>query len=180
MVVGHEAEQLKAALRKRLGLCFAVQEPQLGTGHALLQTEPLLRGARGTLVLLSGDVPLLGAATLARLVGSARGAAGGGDGPDRSRRQPVRLRPNRSRKRAHRRASSSTRTPSPTERAIARDQQRHLRLRPCAALRRAAVRLAPTNAQGEYYLPDLVADLPVARAAGRDGHARRTRARFWA
>ena len=70
VVVGHQADQLKAALAKRLGLGFAVQEPQLGTGHALLQAEPLLRDARGTLVLLSGDVPLLRAETLGVLVRS--------------------------------------------------------------------------------------------------------------
>src|SRR5438045_2634549 len=68
VVVGHQADQVKSALGKRLGLSFALQEPQLGTGHALLQVEPLLRDASGTLVLLSGDVPLLRAETLASLV----------------------------------------------------------------------------------------------------------------
>ena len=68
LVVGHQAEQLKDALHIRPGLSFASQEPQLGTGHALLQAEPLLQGASGTLVLLSGDVPLLRAESLVRLV----------------------------------------------------------------------------------------------------------------
>src|SRR5204863_5581387 len=68
IVVGHQADQVKEALGKRLGLAFALQEPQLGTGHALLEAEPLLRDATGTLVLLSGDVPLLRAETLAALV----------------------------------------------------------------------------------------------------------------
>jgi bifunctional UDP-N-acetylglucosamine pyrophosphorylase / glucosamine-1-phosphate N-acetyltransferase len=68
VVVGHEADRLKAALRIRLGLRFALQEPQLGTGHALLQAESVLKGATGTLVLLSGDVPLLRPGTLAELV----------------------------------------------------------------------------------------------------------------
>src|SRR3954471_12746312 len=68
IVVGHQAEQLKEAIGKRLGLAFAFQEPQLGTGHALLQTERLLQGARGTLLLLSGDVPLLRRGTLERLL----------------------------------------------------------------------------------------------------------------
>lgn len=68
VVVGHEAEAVKDALGKRLGLRFALQEPQLGTGHALLQAEPMLAGARGTLVLLSGDVPLLRGDTLRSLV----------------------------------------------------------------------------------------------------------------
>src|SRR6185436_10444095 len=77
MVVGHEGDRLKQAIGKRLGLSFALQEPQLGTGHALLQAEDALRGARGTLVLLYGDVPLLRASTLAELVRTheERGAA---------------------------------------------------------------------------------------------------------
>ena len=41
VVVGHQAEQLRGAIGKRLGLAFATQEPQLGTGHAVLQTERL-------------------------------------------------------------------------------------------------------------------------------------------
>jgi bifunctional UDP-N-acetylglucosamine pyrophosphorylase/glucosamine-1-phosphate N-acetyltransferase len=44
-----------------------VQEPQLGTAHALLQAEPALAGKRGTLILLSGDVPLLTESTLKTL-----------------------------------------------------------------------------------------------------------------
>jgi bifunctional UDP-N-acetylglucosamine pyrophosphorylase / glucosamine-1-phosphate N-acetyltransferase len=47
---------------------FVVQEPQLGTGHALLQTAPVLRGLRGTVILLSADVPLLTRGTLEGLV----------------------------------------------------------------------------------------------------------------
>jgi bifunctional UDP-N-acetylglucosamine pyrophosphorylase/glucosamine-1-phosphate N-acetyltransferase len=46
---------------------FAVQDVQRGTAHALLQAEPFLRGRTGTLVMLSGDVPLLTEATLKRL-----------------------------------------------------------------------------------------------------------------
>jgi bifunctional UDP-N-acetylglucosamine pyrophosphorylase / glucosamine-1-phosphate N-acetyltransferase len=68
IIIGYQAGQLKDALHSRPGLSFAVQEPQLGTGHALLQAEPHLKGASGTLVLLSGDVPLLRAASLAALV----------------------------------------------------------------------------------------------------------------
>ena len=59
VVIGHEAERLKEAVAERPGLTFAVQEPQLGTGHALLQAEPALAGATGTVLLLSGDVPLI-------------------------------------------------------------------------------------------------------------------------
>jgi bifunctional N-acetylglucosamine-1-phosphate-uridyltransferase/glucosamine-1-phosphate-acetyltransferase GlmU-like protein len=69
VVVGHMADAVRAALAKRMGLAFALQEPQLGTGHALLQVEPHLARASGTLVLLSGDVPLLRGDTLRALVG---------------------------------------------------------------------------------------------------------------
>jgi len=67
IVIGHEAEAVKSALRGRENITFVVQEPQLGTAHALLQAEPALRGATGMLILLSGDVPLLTAETLKRL-----------------------------------------------------------------------------------------------------------------
>jgi bifunctional UDP-N-acetylglucosamine pyrophosphorylase/glucosamine-1-phosphate N-acetyltransferase len=68
VVIGHHADTLKAALAGREGLTFVVQEPQLGTAHAVMTTEPVLRDRTGTLVLLSGDVPLLSAQTLQRLV----------------------------------------------------------------------------------------------------------------
>jgi len=68
IVVGHQAEEVKRALVSRPGLTFVVQEPQLGTAHALLTAEPPLAGKRGTLVLLSGDVPLLRPETLSTLV----------------------------------------------------------------------------------------------------------------
>lgn len=68
LVVGHQAERVKSALREHSDLTFVVQEPQLGTGHALLTTEPVLEHAAGTLVLLSGDVPLLSPQTLQALL----------------------------------------------------------------------------------------------------------------
>jgi len=68
LVVGHQAEMLTSALARHSGLSFVVQKPQLGTAHALLTTEPALRGQTGTLVLLSGDVPLLSSKTLQTLV----------------------------------------------------------------------------------------------------------------
>ena len=68
VIVGHLADEVRRALPERLGLRFALQEPQLGTGHALLQAEPHLAGAHGTVVLLSGDVPLLRPATLRALL----------------------------------------------------------------------------------------------------------------
>ncbi|MGH9374287.1 MAG: bifunctional UDP-N-acetylglucosamine diphosphorylase/glucosamine-1-phosphate N-acetyltransferase GlmU [Vicinamibacterales bacterium] len=68
VVHGHMANAVETALNGRPGLKFALQEPQLGTGHALLQAESALKGAQGTLVLLSGDVPLLRPETLQALV----------------------------------------------------------------------------------------------------------------
>jgi bifunctional UDP-N-acetylglucosamine pyrophosphorylase/glucosamine-1-phosphate N-acetyltransferase len=68
VVTGHQALIVQAALAGNEGLTFVVQEPQLGTAHALLTTELALRNAKGTVVLLSGDVPLLSPATLKTLL----------------------------------------------------------------------------------------------------------------
>jgi bifunctional UDP-N-acetylglucosamine pyrophosphorylase/glucosamine-1-phosphate N-acetyltransferase len=68
VVIGHQSKAVEAALSRHSGLTFVVQQPQLGTGHALCVTEPVLCQSKGTLVLLSGDVPLLTANTLKTLV----------------------------------------------------------------------------------------------------------------
>ena len=68
IVIGHQAERIRASLSEHKGLRFAVQVEQLGTGHALLQAMPLLRNQCGTLVVLSGDVPLIQPSTLQRLL----------------------------------------------------------------------------------------------------------------
>jgi bifunctional UDP-N-acetylglucosamine pyrophosphorylase/glucosamine-1-phosphate N-acetyltransferase len=68
IVVGHQADTLKATLSGQSGLTFVVQEPQLGTAHALLATERAFLGMSGTVILLSGDVPLLSAETLQNLL----------------------------------------------------------------------------------------------------------------
>jgi bifunctional UDP-N-acetylglucosamine pyrophosphorylase/glucosamine-1-phosphate N-acetyltransferase len=60
IVVGHMAESVRTATATRWpGVKMVVQEPQFGTAHALMQTEPVLKGQTGTVVLLYGDVPLL-------------------------------------------------------------------------------------------------------------------------
>jgi len=74
LIVGHQAEAVQSRLAAQRDLQFAVQQPQLGTAHALQQAEAALKGATGTLVLLSGDVPLLTPNTLHRLVDVHRGA----------------------------------------------------------------------------------------------------------
>jgi bifunctional UDP-N-acetylglucosamine pyrophosphorylase/glucosamine-1-phosphate N-acetyltransferase len=68
LVVGHGADSVKQSLAKRNRLQFVTQEQQLGTGHALLQTRPLLEGKTGSVVLLSGDVPLLSVDALKALL----------------------------------------------------------------------------------------------------------------
>ena len=66
VVVGHQAARVEETCG-RPGLDFVLQEPQLGTGHAVQVAMPTLRGG-GHTVILAGDVPLLRPATLGRLV----------------------------------------------------------------------------------------------------------------
>lgn len=79
VVVGHQAELVRQRLGDRAHVEFVAQDlgQGQGTAHALQQTERLLQGRKGTLVLLSGDVPLLRPATLQRLAAAhvAAGAA---------------------------------------------------------------------------------------------------------
>ncbi|MCB1183402.1 NTP transferase domain-containing protein [bacterium] len=65
VVVGHEADLVRATCG-RPGLDFALQQPQLGTGHAVQVAMPQVR-AGGWTVVLAGDVPLLRRETLRRL-----------------------------------------------------------------------------------------------------------------
>src|SRR6188768_4461518 len=66
VVVGDGREQLEKALAGRA--TFALQEPQLGTGHAVQQAEAALEGFAGDVLVLYGDVPLVRAATMRALV----------------------------------------------------------------------------------------------------------------
>ena len=68
VVVGHQRDAVQEAIGNRAR--FAVQEQQLGTGHAVLQTAPALekQGAGKRVLILSGDVPLTRPQTLERLV----------------------------------------------------------------------------------------------------------------
>ena len=70
IVVGHGAEQVRSTYSDRPDLQFVLQELQLGTGHAVQQSLPLLADGVPTLVLY-GDVPLVRAATLRSLVEAA-------------------------------------------------------------------------------------------------------------
>ncbi|MBS0340240.1 MAG: bifunctional UDP-N-acetylglucosamine diphosphorylase/glucosamine-1-phosphate N-acetyltransferase GlmU [Proteobacteria bacterium] len=75
VVTGHGAHEVETALAAAFAdapLEFARQVPQLGTGHAVQQAEALLDND-GTTVVLSGDVPLIGAQTLQALVAASAG-----------------------------------------------------------------------------------------------------------
>ncbi len=62
-VIGHQADRIQESL-KGLPIHFALQEEQLGTGHAVLQAAPFLRKFKGTVLILCGDVPLVKGETL--------------------------------------------------------------------------------------------------------------------
>lgn len=64
-IVGHGAEQVKAQLGERSE--YALQAEQLGTGHAVLQAASFLEGKKGTTLVISGDTPLLTTETLNNL-----------------------------------------------------------------------------------------------------------------
>ena len=64
VVIGHQRESVQKSIGDRAR--FAVQEPQLGTGHAVMQAAPLVD--RRTVLILSGDVPLTRPETLRRLI----------------------------------------------------------------------------------------------------------------
>ena len=154
LVLGHGADEVRAWFAHASDLQFVVQEPQLGTGHALLQARPVLEGKGGRVLLLSGDVPLLTAGSVrglleaqatqraAVVVATARVANPFGYG--RIVRNDGRL----TRIVEHRDASEG-------ERAI--DEINSgvyvFELEPLFA---ALARVGSANAQGEYYLPDLV------------------------
>lgn len=62
MVVGHEAELVEAMVGEQAQM--ALQAEQLGTGHAVMQTEAVLKDFCGTVMIICGDTPLLEAAEL--------------------------------------------------------------------------------------------------------------------
>jgi bifunctional UDP-N-acetylglucosamine pyrophosphorylase / glucosamine-1-phosphate N-acetyltransferase len=154
IVVGHQAEQVRRALAGRTDLRFAIQEPQLGTGHALLQAEPALAGATGTVVLLSGDVPLLRPETLRALVRRHLDAGAAAtllttvlddaSGYGRIVRKDGRIA-----------AVVEHRDASPAERGI-REINSGIYAFDLGPLFEALRGIGAGNAQGEYYLPDLV------------------------
>lgn len=66
VVVGHGADEVKAWLGESAQT--VLQEPQLGTGHAVMQAESLLKGKTDLVVVCYADMPLLRGETLQQLV----------------------------------------------------------------------------------------------------------------
>jgi bifunctional UDP-N-acetylglucosamine pyrophosphorylase/glucosamine-1-phosphate N-acetyltransferase len=153
IVVGHRADLVQGQLGQE-GVAFALQSPQLGTAHALQQTEPMLAGKSGTVILLSGDVPLLKPATLQRLLETHRSAGAAATvvtaiverpyGYGRIVRTDGRLA-----------RIVEERDATPAERQI-REINGGIYAFDLAPLFESLRGIASQNAQGEYYLTDLV------------------------
>jgi bifunctional UDP-N-acetylglucosamine pyrophosphorylase/glucosamine-1-phosphate N-acetyltransferase len=155
LIVGHQANAIQLYLSAVPGLQFAVQEPQLGTAHALRQAEPLLAGRTGTLVLLSGDVPLLSVQTLDALVRAHRGAHAAATVVTAMVARPFgygRI----VRSKGHIVRIVEERDASPQQRQI-KEINSGIYAFDLAPLFDALRDISSTNAQGEYYLTDLVA-----------------------
>src|SRR3954453_16776252 len=77
VVVGHQAKSVEEELARQFAgapLRFALQAEQLGTGHAVLCAAEALRGFDGDVLILAADVPLIRPDTLRKLV-AAKGDA---------------------------------------------------------------------------------------------------------
>lgn len=66
VVIGYKAEMVSTALGE--GIDYVLQEEQLGTGHAIMMAVPQLQDFSGDLLVLYGDTPLITAETLMKLV----------------------------------------------------------------------------------------------------------------
>lgn len=160
VVTGHGAMEVEAAIAGGTSagaayeLKFVRQEPQLGTGHAVQQAVPLLAGD-GIVVVLSGDVPLTQADTLHALV---QAAAQG----DRLALLTVALPDPTGYGRIVRAADGAVqgivehKDASAAQRAITEIYSGIMAV-PARLLGPWLARLTNDNAQGEYYLTDIVA-----------------------
>ncbi len=156
VIYGHGGEQVPEGFRDS-GTSFVLQEPQRGTGHAVMQALPHLPTA-GTTLILYGDVPLVRPATLRRLLGepgalcllTAKVADPGGYG------------------RIVRDAGGGVQRIVEDKDASAEERRideinSGVLCAPSAKLHEWLARLTASNAQGEYYLTDI---LPLALTQG--------------
>lgn len=151
VVIGHGAEQV----RKRLAgddLDFVIQAEQLGTGHAVAQTLPHLSAER--VLILYGDVPLIEADTLQRLLQKV--------GPEQLALLTVTLDDPTGYGRIVRDARGEVQAivehkdASEAQKAI-REGNTGILAVPGSRIGEWLGRLSNSNAQGEYYLTDVIA-----------------------
>ena len=150
-ITGHGAEQVEAAVAAP-NLKFVRQMPQLGTGHAVQQAVPALLD-EGITLILNGDVPLIQAATLKALVQACSGKQlalltielPDATGYGRIVREGQTVR-----------AIVEHKDASEAQRRI-REVYTGVMAAPTPVLKRWLARLKNDNAQGEYYLTDVVA-----------------------
>jgi bifunctional UDP-N-acetylglucosamine pyrophosphorylase/glucosamine-1-phosphate N-acetyltransferase len=155
LIVGHGADKVREMTGSRPNVGFALQEPQLGTAHALQQAEARLAGKQGTVILLSGDVPLLSASTLRRLIDTHRSAGAAATVVTAVVDRPYGYgRIVRTRGRIARIVEE--RDASPEVRQI-REINSGIYAFDLAPLFDALRGIASQNAQGEFYLTDLIA-----------------------
>jgi bifunctional UDP-N-acetylglucosamine pyrophosphorylase/glucosamine-1-phosphate N-acetyltransferase len=156
VVVGHEAGAVRAWLAEAHPAVATIEQtPQLGTGHALLQTAAVLESRTGTVLLLSGDVPLLSVETVRHLLAAHEAEHAAAtvltavvDRPDGYGRVVRDAAGHIDRIVEHRDATAS-------ELAI-REINTGVYAFALEPLFPALRGLGSANAQGEYYLPDLV------------------------
>jgi bifunctional UDP-N-acetylglucosamine pyrophosphorylase/glucosamine-1-phosphate N-acetyltransferase len=152
VVHGHGADAVREAMQGD-DLLWALQSPQLGTGHAVQQAMPLLDG-EGTVLVLYGDVPLMAETSLRRLLAVS--------GPEVLGLLTVTLDDPQGYGRIVRDGAGRVlriveqKDASADERAI-REVNTGILAAPAARLRAWLARLSNDNAQGEYYLTDIIA-----------------------
>ncbi|MCX7900693.1 MAG: NTP transferase domain-containing protein, partial [Burkholderiaceae bacterium] len=155
VVIGHGAQAVRSAFKHEADVQFVLQEPQLGTGHAVQQAVPWLDEATPTLVLY-GDVPLLRAQTVMRLLQAACAAGRAGVGLLTARLEEPHGYGRIVRDEAgHVRRIVEERDASAEERLIT-EVNTGILVAPTPALKRWLACLSADNAQGEYYLTDVV------------------------
>ncbi len=155
VITGHGADEVESALRsgdQGVALQFVRQEPQLGTGHAVMQAVPVLPDD-GLVVVLSGDVPLTQADTLQALVSAGQG--------DKLALLTLEMDDPTGYGRIVRSPSGSVhaivehKDANETQRAI-REIYSGIMAVPARLLKAWLARLDNRNAQNEYYLTDIV------------------------
>ena len=151
VVYGHGGDAVPTRLAAD-DLQFVLQQPQLGTGHAVMQAIPHLQDDQPTLVLY-GDVPLTDAGTLQALIRQA--------GKEKLAVLTVELDDPTGYGRIVRDAGRIVRIveqkdASDTERAI-REVNTGILIAPTRELKSWLTKLSNNNAQGEYYLTDIIA-----------------------